>query len=253
MADPIIDMTGPALRRAGFYVYVHRRATTGAVFYVGKGTDRRAWEAFNRNQHWRRIVQKHGYTVELVLRGAQEWYACEYERELIAYYGRDQLCNKTDGGEGVSGYKSTPERNEKIRRAATGRKHTPESRMKMSAAQRGHPGPTLEVRRRYSEEYKGRTLSPETRRKMADARRGRKHTEEAKRNMRAAFTAHATPVRCIETGRIFDRIRAAEDWLRSRGIKISTRCTISNCIAGRNITAHGYRWERVPKQSALPF
>ena len=49
-----------------FYVYVHRTADTGRIFYVGKGTKNRAWTKGSRNLHWRNIVNKHGYTVEIV-------------------------------------------------------------------------------------------------------------------------------------------------------------------------------------------
>jgi hypothetical protein len=86
-----------------FYVYVHKRSTTDEVFYVGKGHGRRAWLHNRRSKHWHSIVKKHGLHVELVIFGVQEWYAFELEKSLIAYFGRDTLCNFTDGGEGSSG------------------------------------------------------------------------------------------------------------------------------------------------------
>ena len=48
-----------------FYVYVHRTADTGRIFYVGKGTKNRAWTKGSRNLHWRNIVNKNGYHVKL--------------------------------------------------------------------------------------------------------------------------------------------------------------------------------------------
>lgn len=95
-----------------FYVYLHKKATTGEVFYVGKGTNWRAWNRMQRNKFWKRVVEKHGRIVEIVEKDIQEWYAHELEIDLIAYYGRrDQglgtLVNLTDGGEGSSGYKHT--------------------------------------------------------------------------------------------------------------------------------------------------
>ena len=91
-----------------FYVYVHRKKTTGEVFYVGKGKGNRAWSKKGRNDHWNRVAKKYGFTVEIHTNDIQEWYAFELERELIAYYGRVQdgtgtLVNYTDGGEGPSG------------------------------------------------------------------------------------------------------------------------------------------------------
>jgi hypothetical protein len=78
-----------------FYVYVHRRATDGTVFYVGKGTGNRAYANQGRSRYWRNIVSKHGYTVQIVQTGMQEWWAFEIERELISSYGRENLCNLT--------------------------------------------------------------------------------------------------------------------------------------------------------------
>ena len=87
-----------------YLVYLHRRATDGKVFYVGKGSSaKRAKSKSNRGNYWKRIVAKHGYTIEFYATGLQEWYAFELEKELIAYYGRENLCNLTDGGEGTSG------------------------------------------------------------------------------------------------------------------------------------------------------
>lgn len=91
-----------------FCVYLHRRKTDGQVFYVGKGTIKRSKTKYSRNAHWQNIADKHGYFIEIVESGLQEWYALELEVALISYYGRiDQkkgtLANYTDGGEGSSG------------------------------------------------------------------------------------------------------------------------------------------------------
>lgn len=37
-----------------FYVYLHRRATDGRVFCVGKGHGKRAWRTEGRNPKWQR-------------------------------------------------------------------------------------------------------------------------------------------------------------------------------------------------------
>lgn len=43
-----------------FYVYVHKKKTNGEVFYVGKGSGKRAWSAFGRNSLWKRTADKYG-------------------------------------------------------------------------------------------------------------------------------------------------------------------------------------------------
>jgi hypothetical protein len=119
-----------------FYVYVHRRATDGTVFYVGKGTGNRAYASQGRSRYWRNIVSKHGYTVQIVQTGMQEWWAFEMERELISSYGRENLCNLTDGGEGCSGVKKSPETIAKQIAIHLGSKRSEESRRRMSEAQK---------------------------------------------------------------------------------------------------------------------
>lgn len=88
-----------------FYVYVHKKKTTGEVFYVGKGCGKRAWVESKRNAHWKRVRDKHGIIVEIVIDRIQEWYAYEIEAELTLRYGLahegGKLVNKIHGGWGV--------------------------------------------------------------------------------------------------------------------------------------------------------
>lgn len=104
----------------GFYVYIHRRATDGVPFYVGKGKGLRAWDVDRRTAWWKRVMAKYGHTVEIAQDGLQEWAAFELERDLIALYGRrdlglGQLLNLTDGGEGASGQIRSEESNQRLR------------------------------------------------------------------------------------------------------------------------------------------
>lgn len=90
-----------------FYVYVHRRASDGRIFYVGKGSGNRARQPWMRNKWWKHTVGKHGLNVEIVAWFENEADAFALERDLIAWYGRDVLVNLTDGGEGATGYVDT--------------------------------------------------------------------------------------------------------------------------------------------------
>jgi hypothetical protein len=101
------------------YVYVHRRADDGHVFYVGKGSHAdRASDRSSRNQHWRRIVAKHGLSVETVARFETDALAQQCEREMIAFYGRAALANLTDGGDGCAGLSPSPQARAKLSAAA---------------------------------------------------------------------------------------------------------------------------------------
>jgi hypothetical protein len=94
-----------------FYVYVHRRLSDNKPFYVGKGKSRRAWDCKNRNKHWNNIVDKHGLVVEIVFDSLLETEAfqCEIDTILEFKYFNYELCNYTNGGEGLSGFKWTEE------------------------------------------------------------------------------------------------------------------------------------------------
>lgn len=130
-----------------YYVYIHRKATTGEVFYVGKGCGNRAYSHSNRNRMWQRVVKKHGITVEIVIDGVQEWYAFELEKDLITSYGRRSdnsgvLVNITEGGEGISGLTHSLESKKKMSDAKMGNTfmlgltRSDTSKQKMSNAKR---------------------------------------------------------------------------------------------------------------------
>lgn len=82
------------LNEKGFYVYVHE-TMSGEVFYVGKGTGRRAWVK-GRDIHWNNYVENHlnnEYQVRIVYENLSEEEALNKEAELMAHYG-DQLLNR---------------------------------------------------------------------------------------------------------------------------------------------------------------
>jgi len=92
-------------------VYRHRRLDTNEIFYVGIGRERRPYSKKDRNEHWKNIVSKYGYTVEIIAEDLSKEDACELEVFLISLYGRrdlnkGNLVNLTDGGDGVKGITS---------------------------------------------------------------------------------------------------------------------------------------------------
>lgn len=103
-----------------YYVYVHRRADDARIFYVGKGSHPdRATERSSRNRHWQAIVAKHGLTVELVAHFETDALSQQMERDLIAWYGRENLANMTDGGDGCAGIIPSKETREKLSQHAS--------------------------------------------------------------------------------------------------------------------------------------
>jgi len=107
-----------------FYVYVHKYASgpkCGQVFYVGKGRYGRSIDRRSRNPHWKNIVNKYGHTVEILARFHIEECAFSFERALIAFYGRENLCNLSDGGEGCSGVKRSEKTKRKLSKSKIGK------------------------------------------------------------------------------------------------------------------------------------
>jgi hypothetical protein len=86
------------------YVYVHRKITDGAIFYVGKGSrPDRMLDQTSRSRYWHNVVKKHGFSAEGVARFETDDLSQQLERDLIAWYGRANLANLTDGGDGCAG------------------------------------------------------------------------------------------------------------------------------------------------------
>ena len=82
-----------------FYVYIHKRLSDESTFYVGKGSGKQAYNAQNRNETWKAIVDEEGgYDVHIVKNGLTNKDACLLEMRLIKDIGIDNLSNLTIGG-----------------------------------------------------------------------------------------------------------------------------------------------------------
>ena len=81
-----------------YYVYLHKDKN-GNIFYIGKGTTKRAWSKQGRNLKWKEKA-KEGYTVHLVYTGLTEEWAYAEEMFLIEKYKQAGLpiINVSAGG-----------------------------------------------------------------------------------------------------------------------------------------------------------
>lgn len=95
-------MTTNTTTSNNFYVYGHYRADTDELFYIGKGSKKRAWDAYKRNPHWKNVVHKHDYVVKILYDNLTEEDAYTKEAELIDEAGLVNLTNMTEGGLGMS-------------------------------------------------------------------------------------------------------------------------------------------------------
>lgn len=178
-----------------FYVYEHWRLDRDECFYVGKGKGKRAYMMRDRNAHHKAIMGKlsregSGMEVRMVATGLTEDEAFSLEVERIAFWrsaGAD-LANKTNGGDGVSGLKMSDEARAKMSASKKGkpgkvtmlgRKHSEETKKKMSAASSGikkSPEHAAKVGLR----HKGKSVSPETRSKISSIKTGISPSKETR-------------------------------------------------------------------------
>ena len=144
-------------------MYRHIRKDTEMPFYIGIGVStKRAYSKTHRNDHWKAIVGKTDYEVEVLFDDIDYEYAKIKEKEFIALYKRKEdgglLCNLTLGGDGVLGIV-----------------HTEDARKKMGAPNKGK---TISEwhRKRISEFWKGKPTPEETKKKMSESQLGEKNS-----------------------------------------------------------------------------
>jgi hypothetical protein len=160
---------------AEFYIYSLEDPRTGKPFYIGKGKDNRALShlfpyekkahpyVFNVIQQ----LKREGLEPDVfILRDSlTEAKALAYEQIMIAIYGRrinktGILCNLTDGGEGISGYR-----------------HTVECKQQLSILSKGRPAwnkgisPSDDICNQISATLKGRHPTNGVRRNQSEAQK----------------------------------------------------------------------------------
>jgi hypothetical protein len=217
-----------------FYVYVLARPN-GQPFYVGKGQGRRV---FRHDQEARsgctchkcniiRKIWRNGGDVQrvIIFTTDSENEAYAYETEMIALYGRDSLCNHTDGGGGPSG-----------------RSPSQETRQKISQKLMGHPGAKskkmrLEDKERIGALNRGRTLSPETRAKMSQGMKGRAIPESTRQAVREA-SSRSYPGFIAPDGTIYRDVWNLRAFCREYGLLHSHMYAVH---AGTRKTHRGWR------------
>ena len=99
-------------------VYRHVNLDSNKVFYVGIGTEKRAYDYKNRNKEWKTQADTSTIETEILFECNTREQAYQKEVEFINLYGRvdkktGTLVNKTDGGGWLKGAIWSPERIER--------------------------------------------------------------------------------------------------------------------------------------------
>jgi hypothetical protein len=221
--------------KTNFYIYAHRKATNGDIFYIGKGSGNRAWWLHGRNQRWNRTKEKHGIIIQILHDNLTEDAAFELEKRLIAEIGRKQLCNHTDGGEGMSGWVASEETRAKFSALRKGRKHTDEARRKMSASRKGVPKSPEHVANQAAA-LRGRPKSEAHKKALSEAHKKIIHDPEWGRK---SGQARKKQILCINNGVIYD---GARDAATALGL---LSCSVSRVANGIFQHTKGYKFRYV--------
>lgn len=229
-----------------FFTYAHSKPD-GTLFYIGKGTQKRAYAKDNRNPYWQHIVSKHGRTVNMLAGWDKEKDALLHEQFLIACF-RDmghKLANVTDGGEGISGHKHSAEAKTKM--SAFQKQFQNSDRMKIAHAIAGEKSKLPERRQKqrdFARAYMANPVHREQSRMGAlkqcqDPLFIEAQRERAKKRMTSPEFRYmmAKPCVCIETGQEFKSQADAAKWVGGRPQ------TINRAITGARLTAYGYHWK----------
>lgn len=255
-----------------FFVYVHKRKDNGRIFYVGKGCRYRHKSKWARTPHWHNIVNKYGYTAEIVKNNLTQDAAFAFEMKLIKKYKHLGLCNLTDGGDGARGIIVSDKTRAKLRHRFTDPKYKDFMRKKLQKrfsdpeyraahvarikAQVSRP----EVKLKISKSLKKYFSDPENRKKRrltsiahfknpeARALASKKARERFNTPEKRSEHAQAKSVKCIETGMIFGTGTLAAEWIASQGKYKGDHSSIAKVCRGEKISAFGYTWKYV-KQS----
>jgi hypothetical protein len=180
-------------------VYEHLRNDTNEVFYVGIGAEeKRAFDKKKRSPYWKHIVNKMGYSVNIIHKDIDWEDAKKIEILLIEKYGRKNLgtgnlVNMTDGGDGTLGLVVSDKTRQKISEGNKGKTLSEDTKQKISETKKGKIM-SEETKQKMSETKKGekhpmfgKKRSEEVRQKISETLKGKTHSEETKQKKSASM------------------------------------------------------------------
>lgn len=228
-----------------FYVYGHK--LDGKTVYIGKGSKNRAWNFCQRSKLWNLTFKDKRPEVDILAENLTEYEALEREIHEISRYlkmGHD-LINIAAGG--VSGWdKRASLMLSKMRKGKKhplyGTKRSSETIRKMleTKTERNNFAKPWFGKKRDPELMKRVTaasMTPEAREKSRLAKLGTKLSDEHKAKIRNSVPKK--PVRCLETGKIYE---SAYQAFRETGIPSNRICEVCQ---GKRKSVKQTKWEYI--------
>ena len=161
-----------------YYVYAHAKPD-GEIFYIGKGTEDRAWRKRNRNIHWNRIAAKYGFNVVILADKLNEIDAINEEAIVISHFKKfGKLSNILDRGDinPMSDLIIKEKHKNAVIRGELHHMKTDKYKKHLSFMLSGNNHPNFGKKRpEHAAKMTGRKLSEETKLKIANSRLGKKY------------------------------------------------------------------------------
>lgn len=222
-----------------FYTYAYLRDDK-TPYYIGKGQGNRIHK--KRSKEIR--IPKDESRIIFLKQNLTEDEAFRHEKYMIALFGRKDLAtgilhNKTNGGEGSSGFFHNEKTKKRISETNSGennywygKSHSKESKRKMSKSHRGK-SLSEETKQKLSKMNKGKIVSQETRQKLSEAHKGKLVSEETKRKL---SEINKGKIASEETRRKLSEIH------KGRVFSEESKRKISESLKGENNYSYGKKW-----------
>ena len=149
--------------------YVYRLLSNGITFYIGKGKRTETYDRINYHlNYWvhnknkkltNKIKKLNGvFDIEIVFESKNEQECLDLEKKIILEVGRENLCNLTDGGEGVSGFNHSEETKQKISIWRKGKPLSKETCKKITQNKTGNKYKIKNLSSKIEEMYKTKNI-----------------------------------------------------------------------------------------------
>jgi hypothetical protein len=206
------------------YVYAHHYDDTGEVFYIGCGTNLRAFSSC-RHQSWKEVTEKHTWYVTILHKDLSETESLALEVSEITKVKENpnhKLVNKTDGGKGIKGMKYAPGTHPMI----------------------GHIV-TEETRKKLSDKRQGFTYSAASKQKMSDSHKGVKLEEVTVEKMKEVLKRRRNYYLGTSISDSSTIMFLGQTLLKEAGYTVSSVWSVQK---GKTKSYKGYKWRYATMQ-----